>query len=133
MPIDYKEYHPDWHNISKAVRAAAGNKCEECGVSNGAIILRTKNAWRYICATEYHWIKAKQNSGYTHAGAIKSLGFTKIILTVAHVDHDKTNNELSNLKAWCQRCHLHHDRLQHADNRKYGRNHKSSHQFKLSI
>lgn len=31
---------------------------------------------------------------------------SKVILTVAHLDHTKTNNRFWNLKALCQRCHL---------------------------
>jgi len=58
---------------------------------------------------------------------------TKVILTVAHLDHDKTNNEPTNLAALCQRDHLLHDIRYHAANRKYGRKHKGKHQLKLSI
>lgn len=47
-----------------------------------------------------------------------------VILTVAHIDQDKRNNRFHNLAALCQRCHLGHDKYQHARNRKYGRNHK---------
>jgi hypothetical protein len=46
---------------------------------------------------------------------------SKVVLTVAHMDHDKTNNRFWNLKALCQRCHLKHDIKHHAFNRKYGR------------
>lgn len=56
---------------------------------------------------------------------------SQVILTVAHIDHDKTNNQFSNLAALCQRCHLNHDRAQHVANRKYGRKHKGKHQLKL--
>lgn len=35
---------------------------------------------------------------------------SKVILTVAHLDRDTTNNDDSNLKALCQRCHLNYDR-----------------------
>lgn len=34
----------------------------------------------------------------------------KIILTVAHLDQDPTNNNLNNLLALCQRCHFNHDK-----------------------
>ncbi len=34
----------------------------------------------------------------------------KIILTIAHLDHNRDNNKFDNLKALCQRCHLNHDR-----------------------
>lgn len=46
---------------------------------------------------------------------------SKVVLTVAHLDHDINNNLFNNLKALCQRCHLWHDRHHHAFNRKYGR------------
>ena len=51
----------------------------------------------------------------------------RIVLTVAHVDHDTHHNDLmefggpaprpaGNLVALCQRCHLRHDREQHQVN-----------------
>lgn len=41
----------------------------------------------------------------------------RIIIGVAHLDHDPTNNSHSNLLAVCQRCHLLHDRQQHTATR----------------
>ena len=35
---------------------------------------------------------------------------TKIFLAAAHLDHDPGNNRRGNLKAFCQRCHMLHDR-----------------------
>jgi 5-methylcytosine-specific restriction endonuclease McrA len=43
---------------------------------------------------------------------------SKVVLTVAHVDHVIENVGHANLRAWCQRCHLHHDKEIHAENRK---------------
>ena len=43
---------------------------------------------------------------------------SRVILTVAHIDHDTTNNRFSNLAALCQRCHLSHDRVLHAANQR---------------
>jgi hypothetical protein len=40
----------------------------------------------------------------------------RIILTVGHVDHHPEHNQRSNLRAWCQRCHLRHDALHHRRN-----------------
>lgn len=93
MPINYKDYHPNWKTISREVREAAGQKCELCGIEN-----------------------------YSLRPGTGSL----VVLTVAHMDHNHNNNERSNLKALCQKCHLHHDRHQHADNRRYGRNWKKN-------
>lgn len=56
--------------------------------------------------------------------AMDGVKFVKIILTIAHLDHDKLNHDvkLDRLKALCQRCHLNYDRHRHVRNRKYGRN-----------
>jgi len=51
---------------------------------------------------------------------------SKVVLTVAHIDHNKDNNRFDNLAALCQRCHLKHDLPQHINNRKYGRNWKKN-------
>lgn len=34
---------------------------------------------------------------------------SKVVLTVAHLDHTPENNDWRNLRAWCQRCHLTYD------------------------
>jgi len=39
---------------------------------------------------------------------------SRVMLTVAHLDHDTTNNDPGNLRALCQRCHLTHDATLHA-------------------
>lgn len=39
---------------------------------------------------------------------------TRVVLAAAHLGHDPRNNRLSNLRALCQHCHLIHDRVWHA-------------------
>jgi hypothetical protein len=39
-----------------------------------------------------------------------------VVPTIAHLDHDRTNNDYGNLKALCQKCHLDLDREQHRRN-----------------
>ena len=34
---------------------------------------------------------------------------SKVVLTVAHLDHNPANNDFTNLAALCQRCHNRHD------------------------
>lgn len=41
----------------------------------------------------------------------------RIVLTVGHLDHVPENCAPENLRAWCQRCHLHYDRHHHAATR----------------
>jgi hypothetical protein len=43
---------------------------------------------------------------------------TKVVLAAAHLDHDPGNNRHRNLKAFCQRCHLLHDRKEHQRRRR---------------
>lgn len=72
------------------------------------------------------WCDAENGKPHPKTGS-------KVVLTVAHVDHDKTNNRFNNLAALCQKCHLGHDIKQHVDNRKYGRNWKGEHQIKIQF
>lgn len=114
MPINYKEYHPKWSLISRLIRRIrAGNKCEWCDAPNHELIYRpVKGSDKWLLWPEGMQSEALNLDGYKA---------TKVVLTVAHIDHDKTNNRFYNLAALCQRCHLLHDARQHAFNRKYGR------------
>lgn len=127
MPIDYSEYPPNWKTeIRPAVLGRAKNCCEFCGAPNHAIIYRPekgKSDWKFM--PEGHLADAM---------ALDGIKFVKIILTIAHLDHDKTNHNVSldRLAALCQRCHLKYDINNHINNRKYGRNWKQN-QLKLDI
>lgn len=46
----------------------------------------------------------------------------KIVLTVAHLDHNPTNNDCSNLKAMCQKCHNNYDKEHRKESRKNNTN-----------
>lgn len=125
MSINYKEYHPKWSLISRLVRfKRAKNKCEWCEIQNGAIVQREKGGgFRIPCQTDWDMIHSRAR-GSNMTESLKYHGFSKIILTVAHIDHDKNKNRFSNLAALCQKCHLKHDLPHHIMNRKYGRNWK---------
>jgi hypothetical protein len=134
MPLDYKDYHPKWSLISRLVRyRRAKNICEWCGVQNGEVVKRLNGgAFRKLSSVEWDMVNCRiKYSNSNMSESLKHHGFSKIVLTVAHVDHDKTNNDFKNLAALCQRCHLKHDIKQHGDNRKYGRNWKGKHQTRL--
>lgn len=127
MPINYKEYPPNWKTeIRPAILARAQNKCEWCGVENHRLIHRHgkgPNDWAY-------WPEGMESEAWTLDGKKA----TKIVLTIAHLDHDKLNHEihLDRLAALCQKCHLGHDIKHHTQNRKYGRNHDKNN-FKLDL
>lgn len=136
MPIDYKQYHPKWSLISRLIRFhRAKNKCEKCGLKNHQIIKRLKHGdYRLPFQLEWDVINNKVRlNQISLQSAIQLFGFTKVVLTVAHLDHDKENNRFNNLAALCQCCHLKHDLNQHIANRKYGRNYKGKHQLKIDL
>jgi hypothetical protein len=94
MPIDYKKYHPKWSLIRLLILKRADNNCEG--------------------SPKYPDCRAANGSINKNTGS-------KIVLTIAHMDHNRDNNRFENLKALCQRCHLVHDAKQHHYSRKYGR------------
>ncbi|MBW4976541.1 hypothetical protein KZZ08_23355, partial [Roseovarius mucosus] len=49
-------------------------------------------------------------------GSVDILGRVRrtcVVLAAAHRDHDTANNAGANLAAFCQRCHMIHDRPEH--------------------
>ena len=86
MPIraERKALYPkDWKVISLAIRERAGWKCEG---SPAFPQCRAVNG-------EPHPVTGK-----------------KVVLTTAHLDHNESNCDPQNLRAWCQRCHNTYDR-----------------------
>ena len=108
-----KKYPDNWQFISSYIRfERAKNRCEICNLHNGVIIKRRRNGYYNILTFEQlteiqDFIK---RFNIDEKKSLKKLGLTKIILTVAHLDHDEKNNDYTNLMALCQRCHLNHDR-----------------------
>jgi hypothetical protein len=49
-----------------------------------------------------------------HGGEAYGTG-SRVVLTVAHLDHVPENCDDANLRAMCQGCHLHYDREHHAE------------------
>ena len=109
MPIDYRKYPKNWKEIREAVLKRAAYHCEFCGVEdriwvhrnkkNGAIYVRMNNLGREL--RDELWAQR-----YVAWGAP-----IKVVLTIAHLDHDVNHNDPKNLMALCQRCHLRWDKI----------------------
>ena len=102
MPIrpEMKHLYPkNWDELAARAKARAGNKCERCGVRHGD--------WRE---------RADQTGPAKPGQATDDHGvvFYRIILTVAHLNHNPRDCRPENLQALCQRCHLAHDAPHHA-------------------
>jgi len=113
MPIDYSKYPPNWlTEIRPRIMDRAENKCEECGLEHGSIVwaikLNVKDDFgRYKLKSL--WFTRKQCA--ERESANREVKEVKVCLTIAHLDHDEENHEVSDvrLKALCQICHLRYD------------------------
>ncbi len=117
------EYPPDWPAIGDRVRAEAGHRCIRCGhrYKTGE---HGKGEWTpcdehcrhrqplAVLNPETGEIKMAPGSGATAACMLANVpkGFQVVaqwrILTVHHLDGNKSNCEWWNLLSLCQRCHL---------------------------
>ncbi|HMV45170.1 MAG TPA: hypothetical protein PK079_26295 [Leptospiraceae bacterium] len=124
MPIkpENKNLYPkNWKEISLAVRQRANGKCEFCGIENYSL-----GHWvndRFI-KSEEAWNEMNSNGVDLYESIPTEKPFVKIVLTVAHLDHNPSNCDDSNLKALCQKCHLTYDAKHHAANARKTRNRK---------
>lgn len=117
MPIKAENkarYPRNWQQISADIRERAGNRCEFCGVPNYEIGGRSAaGVWHKAKPLGYNGFKLEWPKEGTHAWCaghdIGPLRIVRIVLTVAHLDHQPENCDPGNLKALCQRCHNTYD------------------------
>lgn len=99
-PENKARYPKDWKAISLAIRHDAQQRCEctgECGV-NHFEEMELQNG----VGSASHLCMAVNYQPHPVTGS-------KVILTVAHLDHKPENCDRANLKAMCQRCHNRYD------------------------
>ncbi len=122
MPIDYSKYPPNWKTeIRPRILERANNCCEFCGVENYDEIVRG-NDGDYYSSDDYieacaSWSDDSLNKVF---GNWKNVNPVKIVLTIAHLDHDEENHDVKDerLAALCQKCHLVYDAPEKARRRK---------------
>jgi len=108
MPVDYTKYPENWFSeIRPKILIRAKWCCENCGVGSGKIGYRDEQKVFIEC----------DNFMKRWAESVGKRVF-KIVLTIAHLNHNVTDNRDENLKALCQKCHLNYDREHHLINRK---------------
>lgn len=103
MPYDVTQYHPDWAWIREQILDQADRRCEWCGLAHDSYAVVIDGRWVPIA----EWLDA---GGWDVFGSPRVV---RVLLTIAHLDHDHRNDEPGNLRALCQRCHLGHDRPEH--------------------
>lgn len=114
MPIDYTQYPKNWFTeIRPTILVRENWACKFCGLSNGKRGYRDQNGI-FIECDEFleRWCEKVGKKVF------------RIVLTIAHLDHNRDNNSLDNLAALCQKCHLNHDKEQHILTRKINASNK---------
>ena len=122
MPIrpEHRYFYPiDWRELSAEIRfrraGGAGGACEGCGRPHGRMVYHLGDG-RWWDAEVGAWRdgKGKSLAGLPSLDDLTGgLRTTRVVLATAHRDHDTANNADANLVAFCQRCHVNHDRPEH--------------------
>ncbi|HET8581749.1 MAG TPA: hypothetical protein VFL65_00745 [Jatrophihabitans sp.] len=99
-PENRARYPEDWPAIRAAILDRAGNRCECDG----------------RCESPHCYGVGHVRCQALHGEPHPSTG-SRVVLTVAHLDHTPENCDPANLRAMCQACHLAYDRELHAANR----------------
>lgn len=118
-PENKARYPKNWKQIRAAILERAGNACEKCKAPNRERIARGagKDAGTYmLMAGAVYCAETGEHLGYAKGSEYQVERITEVVLTVAHLDHQPENCDPENLRAWCQRCHLHYDKEHHAEN-----------------
>lgn len=103
-----------WQRIREKVLARANHRCENCGVRDRYFVAKD------VDTREWFSYSDEGDEAVDAMRIVDELGgqLVQIILTIAHVNHDPHDNDLLNLKAWCQRCHNRHDAKHRGRNRR---------------
>lgn len=89
MPCDYSKYPKNWKTEIRPrilARSKGDGDYEKC---------------EWCGAPNYRQLVGRES---------------RVVLTIAHLNHDTTDNRDENLAALCQRCHLSYDAKYHAMN-----------------
>lgn len=115
MPIDYATYPDTWlYEIRPRIMERANNTCEfdGCSFRHGqtaySVKVHGKSEWFH---TYRDAVKAVEDTGWNVHLSPPNVKQVKVVLTIAHLDHDEENHDVKDerLAAACQLCHLRYD------------------------
>jgi hypothetical protein len=118
MPIrrEHRWLYPlDWPQLSALIRFERAKACcEECARPHGQLVLHLGDG-RWWDAQASLWRNGRGRALWNLPPPEQwtTLQTTRVFLACAHLNHDPADNRSRNLKAFCQRCHMLHDRPEH--------------------
>lgn len=105
MPIDYSKYPSNWKT---EIRPSILQRGEMYGLE----VYQDHDGNIYNADNSV-------SVGSDYVGEVHPTNkFIRVVLTVAHLNHDIKDNRSENLRALCQRCHNRHDKEYRKANRK---------------
>jgi hypothetical protein len=118
-------YGREWRELIRPrILARAGSRCERCGKPDRCVIWTTTgrraDGERWMCWRLSRYQLWRDERGQPVPLASSPRGRprrVRVILTVAHLNHDPRDNRDTNLVALCQWCHLNYDRPHHRQSR----------------
>lgn len=131
MPMNRKLYPKNWNAIALQVKEEANWHCQNCdrpcrmpGEPLDQFIDRLFKDQRIRM---YDFYQRDSANGLVYRLLSSELAYIfkpgQFVLTVAHLNHDPSNNSPDNLRALCSVCHLRYDAIPHARSRR--RNHRA--------
>lgn len=115
MPIkpEFRHFYRGeaWQSIRATIRERAGNKCERCGVANGAVGFYSSPLKSFFIE-----LSPEESEALPDLATAILPGYTVIQCGCAHLDGDPSNSDPSNLMWLCRRCHLEVDHPLHLTN-----------------
>lgn len=113
-PENRARYPANWDAISQSIRERAGNKCEECGIPNYQLGGRAPDGtWHKARPLGEKLLKLEWpqpgDFGWCVGYCASPLRIVRIVLTVAHLNHQPEDCRPENLKCLCQRDHNRYD------------------------
>jgi 5-methylcytosine-specific restriction endonuclease McrA len=99
--MKYLDYHPDWKDVIRPMILKRDNyQCCSCGIRHKSEVYRKSNGSYQVC------------DDFIKSWAIgQGKKVFVLYLQVAHLDHNKQNNEPVNLRSLCPRCHSTYDKV----------------------
>lgn len=129
MPIDYKKYPANWlSEIRPRIMQRANNtcECEDCDFKHLEEVFAVRHKGKTT-----GWFRSFELANslpktieMKKGKIIDNPKKVKVVLTIAHLDHDENNKDVKDdrLMAMCQICHLRYDAKEKYRRRNEGTN-----------
>jgi hypothetical protein len=113
-PENRHRYPADWKQIRARILLRANYRCEAPGCRAKHGVTGYWHDSRFTPMPDALWYAGAKLGDRIACADGNTIKIIKIVLTIAHLDHQPENCADDNLRAWCQRHHLGYDAKHHA-------------------